>query len=284
MRDRLDAGAALDLDREHERAGRGARSRVVVDVDPARVAGALDRPSDFDHPVVAPSERRIDLNGQNPLVLMKRAREIGLRALLGNCDQHLALGEDEGGAGLTLLLDRRGDGCDLGRGCSAAAADHARSEVARVGGELCEVLRGGVRVDDPVPGHAGEADVRHRGERETVAAHLAQRGQRRLDSGAVVGADRRDPELMQALGRLLGREPGKRLRAGVEREHREDRQRRDAADGLDRGLELLEIEERLDGEQVDATSLEHRRLLREDLDLRSSARRRAHRAARSSRR
>ena len=48
----------------------------------------------------------------------------------------------------------------------------------------------------------------------------------------------------------------------VERQQRDDRKRGDAAHRLDRDDELLEVEERLDHEQVDAASLEHLRLRR----------------------
>ena len=132
-------------------------------------------------------------------------------------------------------------------------------------GELGEVLRRGVWVDDPIAGHAREADVRHRRERQAVAAHLAQRGEGRLDSCAVVRADRGHAELAQALRGLFGRKAREGLGARVEGEHREDRERSDAADAADRGLELLELEERLDGEEVDAAAFEDRGLLGEDL-------------------
>ena len=53
----------------------------------------------------------------------------------------------------------------------------------------------------------------------------------------------------------------------VEGHQRDDRERRDAADGLDRGDELVEVEERLEHEQVDAAALEDLRLLAEELAL-----------------
>ena len=132
-------------------------------------------------------------------------------------------------------------------------------------GELGEVLGRGVRVDDPVAGHAGEADVRHRRERHAVAAHRVQSPKRGLDAGAVVRAGGGDAELAQArdcIGRGDAREGFRLL---VEGEHGQDRQRGDAAHGLDRGLELLELEEGLDREEVDAAAFEDRRLLGEDL-------------------
>ena len=47
----------------------------------------------------------------------------------------------------------------------------------------------------------------------------------------------------------------------VEGQHRDDRQRRDATHRLDRGDELVDVEERLDHEEVDAAILEQPRLL-----------------------
>ena len=139
-------------------------------------------------------------------------------------------------------------------------------EAAGMCGELGEVLGRGVRVDDPVPGHAREPDVRHGGEREAVAAHLGQRCERRLDARAVVCARGGDAELGEPVDRFPGGQAGKRLGAGVEGQHCEDRQGGDAADGFDRRLELLELEERLDREEVDSAAFEHGGLLGEDLD------------------
>ncbi len=265
VRDRLDAGGALDLDREHERACSGAGGRVVVDVDEARLPGVLEGPGDLDHPCVAAAERRVDLDREDPLVLAEGAGELRFLSLLGDRDLHLALGEDERRARLALLLDRRGDRRDLGRGRPAAAADHAGAEVPCVRGELREVLRRRVRVDDAVAGHARETDVRHRGEREPVAVHLAQRGEGGLDAGAVIRADRGHAEVAEAFSGVSGGEPRERFCARVERQHCEHRQGGDAADGLDRRLELVELEEGLDGEEVDAAALEDGGLLGEDL-------------------
>ena len=47
----------------------------------------------------------------------------------------------------------------------------------------------------------------------------------------------------------------------VEGQQRDDRERRDAAHRLDRDDELVEVEERLDHEEVDAAALEHAGLL-----------------------
>src|SRR5439155_29429 len=58
---------------------------------------------------------------------------------------------------------------------------------------------------------------------------------------------------------------GEGLSPFVEGEHGEDRQRGDATDGFDRRFELFEVEEGLDGEEVDAAALERCGLLGEDL-------------------
>ena len=72
----------------------------------------------------------------------------------------------------------------------------------------------------------------------------------------MVGADRRDVELGEAAGGGRGTDAARDLGVVVERQERDDRERRDAADGLDGDDQLLEVEERLDHEQIDATSLE----------------------------
>ena len=69
-------------------------------------------------------------------------------------------------------------------------------------GELGEVLRRRVRIDHAPAREAGEADVRQRGERPAVRAHLLERGERREQAGAVVRADRGDVELGEPVGRL----------------------------------------------------------------------------------
>ena len=59
--------------------------------------------------------------------------------------------------------------------------------------------------------------------------------------------------------------PGERLRACVEREHGEHGERGDTADRFDRRFELVQLEEGLDGEEVDAAAFEDGGLLGEDL-------------------
>ena len=159
------------------------------------------------------------------------------------------------------------DRLDLRRRRAAAAADDPGAEPTRLRRELGEVVGRRVREDDAVAGEAREADVRERGEDEPVALHRGERVQRRRRAGAVVRARGRDVEPGEPLGRGLGRDAAERLAVGVEGHQRDDRQRRDAADGLDRGDELVEVEERLEHQQVDAAALEDLRLLAEELAL-----------------
>ncbi len=116
-------------------------------------------------------------------------------------------------------------------------------------------------IDDAPADDAREADVGQRGERHAGVAHRVEREQRRMRSGAVVRSDRRDAELREPPAGSARVDAAARLGLVVEREQRHDRQRRRSADGLDRGDELVEVEERLDHEQVDAAALEHPRLL-----------------------
>ena len=61
---------------------------------------------------------------------------------------------------------------------------------------------------------------------------------------------------------VLGTDPSRDLGLVVEGEERHDRERRDRAHRLDRDDELVEVEERLDHEQVDAPTFEHAGLCR----------------------
>ena len=106
-----------------------------------------------------------------------------------------------------------------------------------------------------------------------ISRERRERGGR---AGAVVCPDRGDVELARGAAAASAADPAGDLGVVVEGEQRDDRERRDAAHGLDRDDELVEVEERLDHEQVDAAALEHRRLLRierpvlgriEDLEL-----------------
>ena len=131
--------------------------------------------------------------------------------------------------------------------------------------ELGEVFGCRVRVDDAPAGEARKADIRHRREGFAVPAHLLECRERCKQSRPVIRADRRDVEVGQpssCLGRGHARE---RLGALVERQQRDDRKVRDAAGGLDRVDDLLEVVERLDHEQVDAAAVQDCRLLREQL-------------------
>ena len=79
----------------------------------------------------------------------------------------------------------------------------------------------------------------------------------------MIRADSREVELGQAFGRGLGRDTAQRLAVGVEGHQGDDRQRRDAAHSRDCRDELVQVEERLQHQQVDASSLEDLSLLAE---------------------
>ena len=150
------------------------------------------------------AERRVDLDGDGELALAQEPRE--LRLLLGRrrLRRRLALADEEGAGRAGVLVDRRADRLDLGRRRAAAAADHARAELARLRGELGEVGGRRVREDDPLAGHAREADVRERRERGSLAAlHLRERRERGGRAGAVVRAERGEAERPQPRRRVL---------------------------------------------------------------------------------
>ena len=209
----------------------------------------------------------IELDRDDELLLAEHPGEPGLLRRGLRCIGELALADDERRGRGAILLDRAADRLDLCRRRAAAAADDAGAEPPRLRRELGEVVRGRVREDDAVAGEAREADVRERGEHEPVALHRGERVQGRRRAGAVVRARRGDIELDEPLRRGLGRDAAERLAVGVEGHQRDDWERRDAAHGLDRGDELVEVEERLEHEQVDAAALEDLRLLAEVLAL-----------------
>ena len=265
--DRLQLAVALDRDRGHERVRASPGHRVVVDVHEADLAGGLQRPGDGQHRVVRAALGRVELDAGHPLALAEHPGELGLvRAAAEVRLGQIALEHVQRRGRLALLLDRRADGRDLDRGRPAAAADQAGAELAGVRGELGEVFGRRVRVDDAAAGEAREADVRQRGERRAVlGAHRLERRQGGVEPGAVVGADRGEAQGAQPRGRVGRGHAGERLGALVEGQRGDDRERGDAANRGDRGLQLVELVERLDHEQVDAATVQDRGLLGEDL-------------------
>ena len=177
-------------------------------------------------------------------------------------DDELALRGGERGGRLPLLLDGAGDRLDLQRRRSAAAADHPRAQRSRLRGELGEVLRRRVRIDDSAAREAGETDVRERREGAAVA-HRLERGERGVEAGSVVGADGGELVIGESRHHVGRRHAAEGLRVLVEGQHRDDRQAGNALDGLDRGRQLVELEERLDHEEVDASPVQQSRLLGE---------------------
>jgi hypothetical protein len=179
----------------------------------------------------------------------------------------LALPDDERRGGSALLVDRGADRGDLGRGRAAAATDDAGPQAARLRGELGEVVGRRMREDHARAGQARQTDVRERRQHEPVALHRGERVQRGRGTRAVVRAGGRHVQPGEPLGRLLGRDAAERLAVRVEGHQGDDRQRRHRAHRRDRGDELVQVEERLQHEQVDAATLEHLRLLREERAL-----------------
>ena len=197
------------------------------------------------------------------------ARELPLqeRLALGLAarDDDLALANDEPRARAAVLVDGVPDRRDLGRRRSAAAADDPRAELARVRGELGEVLGRRVREDHALAGEAREADVRERGERLAALAHAldaraappggrrrgSRRSRRRRASARAAAACSAEtpPSVCASSSKVRSATIGSDETARTAR---------------DRGEELVELVERLDHEEVDAAALEQLRLLGED--------------------
>ena len=188
-----------------------------------------------------------------------------LEQLLAEGRDELAFRELERRSRLLTAVDRRSDGCDLRRGRPATAADEAGAEVARMRGELGEVLGRRVRVDDATTREAGEPDVGQGRQRQIAVPHLLERGESREETASVVGSDRRDVESAQPVGGLARGHARERLRRLVEGHQRNDREPRDGANGLDRVLDLVQVVEGLDREEVCSAAFEDPRLLREEL-------------------
>ena len=83
----------------------------------------------------------------------------------------------------------------------------------------------------------------------------------------MVRADRRDVDGRDPFGHGLSGQPGQRLGVLAEGEQSHDREPRDAPHAVHRSLELVEVEERLEHEQVGAAAFEDGRLLGEELRL-----------------
>ena len=116
-------------------------------------------------------------------------------------------------------------------------------------------------IDDPAAGKGGEPDVRECGKRKPGVAKPGECSERVARAGPVIRADRGDVERGESCGGLATAETPGELCLLVEGEQCHDRQCRDAADCLDRDDEVVDVEERLDHEEVDPATLEDLRLL-----------------------
>ena len=250
---------------KRDRRPRAARARPRAGRAPSRRAAGRAAPRRRTRPRAAPSRSAVS-RCSSPSASTSSRSENSSGARGSRCSS-------------TAAPDRR----DLGRRRAAAAADHPRAEVARVRGELGEVLRRRVRVDDAAAGEAREADVRQRGERPPVGrasarAPRAPSGGRCRDSRRSrrrrAGRGARPPRARsrRRASRRPRRRSSARRSAGSRRSHR-----------LDRVDELLEVVERLDHEEVGAAALEDARLLAEELAAHPRGRRLADRPDRAGR-
>ena len=281
MRDRLDLGAALDRRGDHQRAHPGAGGGVVVDVDPADAPGLLQRACDFQQPSAVAAERGIELDGDDPLPGCQRTREPVSFCSSPSATTSSGASKTSGARGL-----RSSSTADRIAAISAGVVPQQPpitfgAQVACVRGELPEVLRRRVGIDDTAGGHACETDVRKRCERLSVLSHLLECREGGEQAGTVIGADRCDVELHEPRGRLGGGDACKCLSAFVKRQQRHDRQARHAPHRLDRVDHLLQVVERLDHEDVGAAPVEDGSLLREELPANARGRRLTERSDRA---
>ena len=190
--------------------------------------------------------------GDDPFAGFEARLEPRLRRRRDRGRDDIALDDVQGDARLAPFLEggtHRRHLC--GRG-AAAAADDAGAEAPRLRRELGEVVGGRVRVDEPASRARRETYVGLGGERDPVRglAHLGERSERRLGAEPAVRADRDHPEPRQPGDRVVRVHACERLRVLVEGELGNDRQRRHVLNGPDRGLELVQVVERLHEEQV----------------------------------
>ena len=264
VRDGLQADDALDRRGGDEAAHTRPGSRVVVHVDDVDVPRALQRAGELEHRLGVSASRRVDLDRDHELAIAELALQHRLVLGLGRRDDELALADDEPGARAALLVDGAPDRRDPDGRRPAAPADDARAELPRVRCELGEVLGRRVREDHALARQGREPDVRERGEGLAAVRHALDRAERGLEAGSVIRPDRGDLEPGQCARGLLGGDTAERVCVLVEREERDDGERGDPAHRRDRAEELVELEERLDHEEVDAAALQQLRLLGED--------------------
>ena len=140
---------ALDRRGDHQRAHACARGRVVVDVDPADTIRTPSAPSRLRSTRRCCRRAAGRAEPRRPTRPALNARDSPVsRCSSPNATTSSGASNVERRPRLALVLDRRADGCDLGGRRAAAAADHLRAEVARMRGELAEVLGRRMRIDD----------------------------------------------------------------------------------------------------------------------------------------
>ena len=172
VRDRLDAGLALQPHSRHQRVHARPRHRVVVDIDEPDLPGGREPAGHGHEPVERAALRRVELDADDPFPL---AEGPGERRLVrrrdgdgnGRSESTSLGGEERPTAAVERLADRR----DLGGRRPAAAADDPGAERLGLHRELREVLRGRVGVHDPPSREGRDPDVRHRDERCVGALH-----------------------------------------------------------------------------------------------------------------
>ena len=170
---------ALALDRagDHQRAHAGARGRVVVDVDEAdaaRVARARARRS--SRPRLEPPSGGSSCTETTNSPSRSARAKLGLALLLAERRDELALVRPRAARAPARFSSIAARIAAISVGVVPQQPPITpRAEVARVRGELGEVLGRRVRVDDAAAGEAREADVRQRRERAPVALHLLER-------------------------------------------------------------------------------------------------------------
>ena len=159
-----------------------ARHRVVVDVGDVNRARLLEPRSDAQHRFHVRPLRRVELDRDDPLACFEPLLQQRSTARPAGRSPRSRARRRTSAAAARAPARRAAWMAAICAGVVPQQPPMIRALAARLRGELAEVVRRRVGIDDAPAGAAGQADVRLGRERKPVAlrAHLAERRQRGL--------------------------------------------------------------------------------------------------------
>ena len=163
------------------------------------------------------------------------------------------------------FLYRFGDGANVFRRGSAAAADQARAQLGSFLREEREIFGRRTRIDGAVADAFGEACVGHGGQRQRSGSReIAQDGKQKLRADGAIRSDGLNIFVFQFFPGVLrasAAEGGAFVGVG---HLRDDGQTREGTDGVDRAEEFFDVAESFQDEKIHAALFEGSGLLLED--------------------